>query len=83
LTGLVWAAPGLALAAAGQQEEEGLHLEDATCICICYQCPLSSLNELISAQSMSQSGVASLSSYVPSIWDQLYRHTECTEEGTR
>jgi hypothetical protein len=32
---------------------------------------------------MSRSGVASLSSYVPSIWDQLYRHIECTEEGTR
>ena len=24
-----------------------------------------------------------LSAYVPSIWDQLYRHCECAEEGTR
>ena len=24
-----------------------------------------------------------LTAYVPSIWDQLYRHTECEEEGTR
>ena len=38
---------------------------------------------MISAQSVSSSGVETLSSYVPSIWDQLYRHTECTEEGTR
>ena len=46
--------------------------------------PLStSLKEVISAQSVSSSGVETLSSYVPSIWDQLYRHTECTEEGTR
>jgi len=44
---------------------------------------LHSLKEVISAQSSSHSGVATLSSYVPSIWDQLYRHTECTEEGTR
>ena len=32
---------------------------------------------------MSQGGVKVLSSYVPSIWDQLYRHMECEEEGTR
>jgi len=44
---------------------------------------LHSLKEVISAQSVSSSGVETLSSYVPSIWDQLYRHTECTEEGTR
>jgi cullin-associated NEDD8-dissociated protein 1 len=44
---------------------------------------LHSLKEVISAQSVSPSGVQTLSSYVPSIWDQLYRHTECTEEGTR
>jgi hypothetical protein len=24
-----------------------------------------------------------LAAYVPSIWSQLYRHTECEEEGTR
>jgi len=44
---------------------------------------LHSLKEVISAQSVSTSGVQSLSAYVPSIWDQLYRHCECTEEGTR
>jgi len=44
---------------------------------------LHSLKEVISAQSSSSSGVASLAAYVPSIWDQLYRHCECTEEGTR
>jgi len=44
---------------------------------------LHSLKEVISAQSSSPSGIQTLSSYVPSIWDQLYRHTECTEEGTR
>jgi len=44
---------------------------------------LHSLKEVISAQSVSQGGVQVLSSYVPSIWDQLYRHTECLEEGTR
>jgi len=44
---------------------------------------LHSLKEIISAQSSSQSGVQILSQYVPSIWDQLYRHCECSEEGTR
>ena len=44
---------------------------------------LHSLKEVIGAQSVSLSGVAVLSQYVPSIWDQLYRHTECAEEGTR
>ena len=38
----------------------------------------------ISAQSVSPSGVQVLSGYIlSSIWDQLYRHTECVEEGTR
>merc|ERR1719427_1155021 len=44
---------------------------------------LHSLKEVIGAQSVSPSGVAVLSQYVPSIWGQLYRHTECAEEGTR
>ena len=44
---------------------------------------LHSLKEVISAQSVSPSGVQVLSAYVPSIWDQLYRPTECVEEGTR
>merc|ERR1719150_1780756 len=34
---------------------------------------LHSLKEVISAQSSSPSGIQTLSSYVPSIWDQLYR----------
>jgi len=42
---------------------------------------LHSLKEVISA--VSTGGAHVLSSYVPSIWDQLYRHTECLEEGTR
>ena len=44
---------------------------------------LHSLKEVISAQSVSQGGVKVLSNHVPSIWDQLYRHMECEEEGTR
>ena len=44
---------------------------------------LHSLKEVISAQSVSVGGVQVLSNYVPAIWDQLYRHTECSEEGTR
>jgi len=44
---------------------------------------LHSLKEVISAQSTSTNGVQVLTAYVPSIWDQLYRHTECEEEGTR
>ena len=31
---------------------------------------------VISAQSVSQGGVKVLSNYVPSIWDQLYRHMQ-------
>merc|ERR1712106_283964 len=42
---------------------------------------LHNLKEVISAQSVSTSGVQTLSAYVPSIWDQLYRHIECVEEG--
>merc|ERR1719334_2659572 len=44
---------------------------------------LHSLKEVISAQSVSPSGVKVLTVYVPSIWAQLYKHTECVEEGTR
>ena len=44
---------------------------------------LHSLKEIISAQSMSESGVRGLGPYVPDIWSQLFRHCECNEEGTR
>jgi len=44
---------------------------------------LHSLKEVISTQSTHAAGIQILSNYVPSIWDQLYRHTECLEEGTR
>jgi len=44
---------------------------------------LHSLKEIISGQSSSPTGVQVLNEYIPSIWDQLYKHTECEEEGTR
>ncbi|KAF3429218.1 LOW QUALITY PROTEIN: hypothetical protein E2986_00011 [Frieseomelitta varia] len=44
---------------------------------------LHSLKEIITCQSASPSGVTHLQNFVPSIWMLLYRHCECTEEGTR
>ncbi|BES92029.1 Cullin-associated NEDD8-dissociated protein [Nesidiocoris tenuis] len=44
---------------------------------------LHSLKEIISCQSSSGQGVSQLMCYVPSIWELLFRHCECTEEGTR
>uniref|UniRef100_A0A0A9YSQ6 Cullin-associated NEDD8-dissociated protein 1 n=2 Tax=Lygus hesperus TaxID=30085 RepID=A0A0A9YSQ6_LYGHE len=44
---------------------------------------LHSLKEIISCQSSSGKGVSQLMSYVPSIWELLFRHCECSEEGTR
>lgn len=44
---------------------------------------LHSLKEIITCQSSSPSGVSHLQNFVPSIWMLLYRHAECTEEGTR
>jgi len=44
---------------------------------------LHSLKEIISGQSSSPTGVQILNQYIPSIWDQLFKHTECDEEGTR
>ncbi|XP_046829916.1 cullin-associated NEDD8-dissociated protein 1 isoform X2 [Vespa crabro] len=44
---------------------------------------LHSLKEIIACQSASPSGVSHLQNFVPSIWMLLYRHCECTEEGTR
>ncbi|XP_012274263.1 cullin-associated NEDD8-dissociated protein 1 [Orussus abietinus] len=44
---------------------------------------LHSLKEVITCQSASPSGVSHLQNFVPAIWMLLYRHCECTEEGTR
>ncbi|XP_014297197.1 cullin-associated NEDD8-dissociated protein 1 [Microplitis demolitor] len=44
---------------------------------------LHSLKEIITCQSGSPSGVSNLQNFVPSIWQLLYRHCKCTEEGTR
>ncbi|XP_040569539.1 cullin-associated NEDD8-dissociated protein 1 [Lepeophtheirus salmonis] len=44
---------------------------------------LHSLKEIISVQSTSSDGVQILAPYVPAIWDQLFKHCECNEEGTR
>ncbi|XP_026279732.1 cullin-associated NEDD8-dissociated protein 1 isoform X2 [Frankliniella occidentalis] len=44
---------------------------------------LHSLKEVISCQSTSLAGVQQLQPFVPAIWQQLFRHCECAEEGTR
>ena len=44
---------------------------------------LHSLKEIISAQSGSSKGITVLEPYVPAIWKQLFKHCECSEEGTR
>lgn len=44
---------------------------------------LHSLKEIIACQSSSTDGVSHLQNFVPSIWNLLYRHCECIEEGTR
>lgn len=44
---------------------------------------LHSLKEIISWQSSSSGGVQLLQPFVPAIWQQLFRHCECSEEGTR
>ncbi|KAK3870076.1 hypothetical protein Pcinc_024658 [Petrolisthes cinctipes] len=44
---------------------------------------LHSLKEIISLQSKSPEGVKVLQGFVSDIWTQLFRHTECIEEGTR
>ncbi|CAL4060788.1 unnamed protein product, partial [Meganyctiphanes norvegica] len=44
---------------------------------------LHSLREIISIQSKSEDGVKVLLGFVNDIWAQLFRHTECSEEGTR
>ncbi|XP_049773388.1 cullin-associated NEDD8-dissociated protein 1 [Schistocerca cancellata] len=44
---------------------------------------LHSLKEIISWQSSSPGGIQLLQPFVPAIWQQLFRHCECGEEGTR
>lgn len=39
--------------------------------------------QVISCQSSSAAGVQQLQPFVPAIWQQLFRHCECAEEGTR
>ncbi|KAJ9575390.1 hypothetical protein L9F63_025658, partial [Diploptera punctata] len=44
---------------------------------------LHSLKEIITCQSSTPGGVQLLQPFVPAIWQQLFRHCECGEEGTR
>ncbi|XKL68842.1 hypothetical protein PGB90_006611 [Kerria lacca] len=44
---------------------------------------LHSLKEVISCQSSTENGIQQLQQFVPAIWRQLFRHCECSEEGTR
>lgn len=39
--------------------------------------------QVISCQSTNDSGIQQLQPFVPAIWAQLFRHCECSEEGTR
>ncbi|KAJ8923621.1 hypothetical protein NQ315_010200 [Exocentrus adspersus] len=44
---------------------------------------LHSLKEVITCLSQTPEGIQQLLPFVPAIWQQLYRHCECVEEGTR
>lgn len=44
---------------------------------------LHSLKEVITCLSHTPEGIHQLQPFVPAIWQQLYRHCECVEEGTR
>ena len=44
---------------------------------------LHSLKKVISSLSLGSEAVAQLRPFVPQIWDLLFRHCECREEGTR
>lgn len=44
---------------------------------------LHSLKEIISCQSASPAMVKTLQPFVESVWNMLFNHCECTEEGTR
>ncbi|VVC31483.1 Hypothetical protein CINCED_3A016263 [Cinara cedri] len=44
---------------------------------------LHSLKEIITFESSTPNGIENLKPFVPAIWNQLFGHCECTEEGTR
>lgn len=44
---------------------------------------LHSLKEVISSLSSSKQGLEQLMTSVPTIWEQMFRHCECPEEGSR
>ena len=44
---------------------------------------LHSLKEVITSLSLGTEAIAQLRPFVPQIWDLLFRHCECSEEGTR
>lgn len=44
---------------------------------------LHSLKEVITSLSLGTEAIAQLRPFVPEIWDLLFRHCECNEEGTR
>jgi cullin-associated NEDD8-dissociated protein 1 len=44
---------------------------------------LHSLKEVITSLSLGTEAIAQLRPFVPQIWDLLFRHCECNEEGTR
>lgn len=44
---------------------------------------LHSLKEVITSLSLGTEAIAQLRPFVPQIWDLLFRHCECGEEGTR
>lgn len=39
--------------------------------------------QVITCLSQTPAGIQQLLPFVPAIWQQLYRHCECVEEGTR
>jgi len=41
------------------------------------------LKEVITSLSLGTEAIAQLRPFVPQIWDLLFRHCECNEEGTR
>ncbi|XP_001948086.1 cullin-associated NEDD8-dissociated protein 1 [Acyrthosiphon pisum] len=44
---------------------------------------LHSLKEIITFESSTPNGIENLKPFVPAIWQQLFKHCECTEEGSR
>ncbi|KAE9531930.1 hypothetical protein AGLY_010132 [Aphis glycines] len=44
---------------------------------------LHSLKEIITFESSTPNGIENLKPFVPAIWNQLFKHCECIEEGSR